>query len=148
MDEKKQFSSLKWIILFIAVLVLLSINSYYELIALNIHNDKVNLDNSFRVMTYNVNATLGNENSETVKTGLLKEIYKQSPDILCLQELSPRIAKNVRPALDSLFVYKDSMSVKKPSRYLIFSKMPIRNFKPLIFSTKIDTLGLDSVKDE
>lgn len=144
-----KFSGIKWILLLAAIIAVWRINSFYEFFALNTRNGQHNEEEGFRVMTYNVNATLGDEDVEMVKSGLLKEIHRQSPDILCLQELSLRIAKIIRPALDSLFVYKDSITVnKKPSRYLIFSKKPIRKFKTLTFSTQIDTQGLDSVKDE
>ena len=139
---------LKWLILIISFLVLLLINYQYEIFALNIPVDKPKSKRSFRVMTYNANATLGDENIETVKSGLLKEIQKQSPDILCLQELSSTIIKAVLPSIDSLFVYKDSMFVKnKPSRYLIFSKKPVRNINRLTYDLQIDSLGFYTTKD-
>ncbi len=139
---------LKWFILVVALLLLLYNNSQFEFIALNIYSDKEKTNRGFRVMTYNVNATLGNEDIEFVRAGLLKEIQKQSPDILCLQELSSTIIKIVVPSLDSLFVYKDSMAINnKPSRYLIFSKKPVRNINRFTYETQIDTLDLYTMKD-
>ena len=148
-DEKMKKSVIIWFTTIIVLLALLWINSQFEFFALNFNGDKTKKDGSFRVMTYNVNATLGDEDIETLRTGLLREIQKHSPDILCLQELSSRISKAVLPTIDSLFVYKDSMSVKKkPSRYLIFSKKPVRNFKQISSILQSETLGLDLLKDE
>ena len=143
-----KLSVIKWILLFAAIIAVWRINSFYEFFALNSKNGQQNEEEGFRVMTYNVNATLGDEDVEMVKSGLLKEIHIQSPDILCLQELSLRAIKAVKPALDSLFIYKDSITVtKKSSRYLIFSKKPVRNIKRFSFVTQIDTLGLNTFKD-
>ena len=140
-------SVLKWFILIVALLAILHVNYQYEFIALNINCDEPKSDESFRVMTYNVNASLGDEDIESVRKGLLKEIQKQSPDILCLQELSSALIKAVMPSMDSLFVYKDSISVQnKPSRYLIFSKKPVRNIRRFIYVTPIDTLAFYTMK--
>ena len=143
-----KFSGIKWILLLAAIIAVWRINSFYEFFALNTQNGQHNEEEGFRVMTYNVNATLGDEDVEMVKSGLLKEIHRQSPDILCLQELSLRAIRAIIPTLDSLFVYKDSMTIKnKPSRYLIFSKNPVRNIKRFSYVTQIDTLGLNSMKE-
>lgn len=140
--------ALKWCSLIIVLFVLWHINAHYEFIAMNPRRTIDKGDDCIRVMTYNVNASLVDKDTESVKAGLLKEIQRQSPDILCLQELSARMTKEVVPSIDSLYVYKDSISVKaKPSRYLIFSKRPIRNAKRLKCFTQIDTLGLDTIKE-
>ena len=143
-----KLSVIKWILLFAAIIAVWRINSFYEFFALNSKNGQQNEEEGFRVMTYNVNATLGDEDVEMVKSGLLKEIHIQSPDILCLQELSLRAIKAVKPALDSLFIYKDSITVtKKSSRYLIFSKKPVRNINRLTYDLQIDSLGFYTTKD-
>jgi len=141
-----KLSGIKWILLLAALIAVWRINSFYELFALNLQSGR-HTEDCFRVMTYNVNATSGDEDIDSIRIGLINEIQKHAPDILCLQELSLRINKAVHPCLDSLFFYKDSMSVQnKQSRYLIFSNKPIRNFKQYKCTTEIDTTGLDSLK--
>ena len=140
--------ALKWFSLIIVLFLLWHINAHYEIIALNPRRTIEKGDDCIRVMTYNVNASLDDNDVESMKTGLLKEIQRQSPDILCLQELSAKMTKEVVPSIDSLYVYKDSMSVKtKPSRYLIFSKKPIRNAKRLKCFSQIEPIGLDTIKE-
>lgn len=144
-----KFPSFKWIVLFAFLLTLCYLNNRYEIFALNIPKgqDNEKAEGSFRVMTWNVNAPLGTEEVEYVRNGLISEIEKQEPDILCLQELSPIIFKEIQNSFDSIFGYSDSLAIKKePSRYWIYSKRPIRNFTKYNCITEIDTIGFDSVQ--
>ena len=141
-----KFSFIKWFILIVAILLIICINNRYEIFALNFQKGQgiEKGEGSFRVMTWNVNAPLGTEDVEYVRNGLISEIEKQDPDILCLQELSPKIFKEIQNSLDSIFGYIDSMAIKKePSRYWIYSKKPIRNYKRYKCITDIDTIGFD-----
>ena len=144
-----KFSAIKWIFLFAALFVLLYLNNRYEFFALNLFDVKKNFNDSFRVMTYNINAPLGNEDIEKVRKAFNEEIDGQKPDILCIQELSSAVFKQVQSSLDSIFVYTDSMAIKnQPLRYRIYSKYPIRNFLRHKCVTEIDIIGLDSLKKE
>ncbi len=140
---------LKWLILIIALLVLLLFNYQYEILALNISDDKPKSKRSFRVMTYNVNATLGDEDIESMRKGLVEEIDRHNPDILCLQELSLQVFGQVHTTLDSLFDYTDNLPIlKNQFRFTIYSKKPIRNFKGYKSLTEIDTIRIDKIKEE
>ena len=86
-------------------------------------------EGSFRVMTWNVNGPVDDE-YKTLKKGILEEIERLDPDILCFQELSFKFFQDIQFSLDSIFGYTDSMAVKKKiSRFRLYSKKPIRNFK-------------------
>ena len=140
--------SYKWIVIFAVLLTICYLNNRYEIFALNIPKGRENekAEGSFRVMTWNVNAPLGTEDVEYVKNGLISEIEKQDPDIMCLQELSPIIFKQIQNSLDSIFGYTDGMAIKRnPSRYWIYSKKPFRNFKRYKSVTEIDTTGFDVI---
>ena len=137
---------MKWLIPLAILIALCCINAHYEIFALNIPKGQGNekAEGSIRVMTWNVNAPLGTEDVEYVRNGLISEIEKQNPDILCMQELSPIIFKQIQNSLDSIFGYTDSMAIKKePLRYCLYSKKPIRNFKRYKCVTDIDTTGFD-----
>ena len=140
---------LKWLIPIAILIALCCINAHYEIFALNIPKGQGNekAEGSFRVMTYNVKSTIGNEESiMNFKNGLIKEIDKQNPDVLCLQEMSIIIFQKIQNSLDSIFGYTDSLEIKKERyRYSIYSKKPIRNFKNYKCTLEIDTLGLDSL---
>ncbi len=105
-------------------------------------------EGSFRVMTWNVNGPVDDEDG-TVKKGILEEIERLEPDILCFQELLPQAFREMKVSLDSIFGYTDSMAIKKePQRYWIYSKKPIRNFRQYKCITEIDTEGFDSLQLE
>lgn len=141
-----RFLSHKFIPFLVLIVIVAFINMHYEIFALNFQksNDLENEEMSFRVMTYNVNASIEIEDIDTFKKGLIKEIENQNPDILCLQELSLSNFKKIQASLDSLFGYTDTMSIKKePLRYWIYSKKPIKKFKRYKCTTDIDTTGFD-----
>ncbi len=146
-----KFPSFKWIVLIAFLLTLCYLNNRYEIFALNIPKgqDNEKAEGTFRVMTWNVNAPLGTEDVEYVRNGLISEIEKQDPDILCLQDLSLKIFKEIQNSLDSVFGYTESMEFKKePFRYWIYSKKPIRNFKQYNCFTEIDVTEFNSLQYE
>jgi len=97
-------------------------------------------------MTWNVNVSQWTEDVEVVRAELIGEIEKEEPDILCLQELSPKIFKQIQNSLDSIFGYTDSMAIKKvASRYYLYSRKPIRNFKRYKCVGEIDTTGFSPI---
>lgn len=98
-------------------------------------------------MTWNVNATMGDEDPEVVKNGIVDVVERNQPDILCLQELSSKIFKEIQVSLDSLFGYTDSMEIaKEEQRFWIYSKKNIRNFKHYKCVTEIDTTGFEQTQ--
>ena len=144
-----KLSVIKWTVLIVLIFLLWHLNIKYEILALNNHNMYVRENNNIRVMTYNVNATLGDEDIELVRRGLVEEINKQNPDILCLQELPFQVFVKIHATLDSLFDYTDNLQIlKKQFRFTIYSKKPIRNFKGYKCITEIDTIICDKIKKE
>lgn len=137
--------SFKWLILISILIALCYVNVRYEIFALNIPKSqgKEKAEGCFRVMTWNVNGPLKDKDG-VVKKGILDEIKKWEPDILCFQELSPKPFKEMKVSLDSIFGYTDSMEIKNESkRYWLYSKKHISNFKRYNCVTKIDTTGFN-----
>ncbi len=145
-----KFFSLKFILLIAILIALVCINAKYEIFAVNIPKDHFKEEGSFRVMTYNVYGMPGSvKDIDEFRRGLIAEIDKQNPDVLCMQEMSPKIFKQISYSLDSIFGYTDSMSIKKvPLRYCIYSRKPIRHIQRYKCITEIDTVGLDTLKKE
>ena len=138
-----KMSILKISILFFFCLAICFINTRYEIFALHLPKGHQKGDYHLRVMTYNVNASLGNEDEEVVKEGIIYEVEKQNPDILLLQDLSQKVFNKIHSSLDSLFNYTDSLVIKKePFRYWIYSKKPIRDFKYYQCRTEFDSVGI------
>ena len=128
------------------IIALCLLNKRYEVFALNYHNSGEKEESSIRVMTYNVNATLENEDYGVILARIIEAVEKYNPDIVCLQELPLIVFSKIKNPLDSIFGYSDSMAIKKESlRYLIYSKLPIRSFTRYKCLTEIDTLGYDSI---
>ena len=125
--------------------MLWQINSYFELFAINNENKDETRNRTFRVMTYNINATLDDKDIEAFKTSLIDEIVKYSPDILCLQEMSSTLYKCVHTSLDSIFGYNESNN-KEPSQYLIYSKRPVKDYKRYPYVLQFDSIGSKSLK--
>jgi endonuclease/exonuclease/phosphatase family metal-dependent hydrolase len=134
---------IKIIILIFFCLAICLVNTKYEIFALHFPKGHQKVDCHLRVMTYNVNASLGNEDADEVKEGIIYEVEKQNPDILLLQDLSQKVFNKIQSSLDSLFNYTDSLVIKKePYRYWIYSKKPIRDFNYYQSFTEFDSTGV------
>lgn len=140
-------SNIILLLLLISLLVALClINNRFEIFALNFPKGGEKEEGSIRVMTYNINATLGSNDPTVILSEIIDAVEKHNPDIVCFQELSPTVFPIIKSSLDSLFGYSDSMSIKKePLRYWLYSKKPIRKFSRYKCMTEIDTIGYDSI---
>lgn len=137
---------IKWFFVLVVIVAIYCVNVRYEIYALNLPKGQEKGMDCLRVMTYNVNSTSSLKNVDGFKDGLIEEIDRHKPDILCMQELVPEVFKQVKVSMDSLFDYVDSMKIsKEPLRYTIYSKYPIRNFKRYKSIAEIDTIGFDSL---
>lgn len=139
-------SLFKSFIIVLAIIVVVLINNHYEIFTVNgpmiCHVE----DEQFRIMTYNINTPFEQEDLSDFKKGLIMEIEKNNPDILCMQEVYSSSFPKIKNSIDSLFGYTDSMEIKKEGyRYWLYSKKHIRNFKYYPCFVGIDTLGLDSI---
>lgn len=135
-----------WFILIVIIVAIYCVNVRFEIFGLNIPKGQEKREEYFRVMTYNVNATSSLKDVDGFKKGLIEEINRHNPDVLCMQELVPEVFKQVRSSLDSLFGYADSMKIEREKyRCLIYSKKPIRNYSRYKCFTEVDTIGFDSL---
>lgn len=143
-----KFPSFKWIVLIVLLFTILYVNNRYEIFALNIPNGEgmEKPEGSFRVVTYNVNDHR-DEDPEIVKKEILEVIESLGPDILCFQELTYHVFKQLRGSLDSIFGYSNSLNIKnEPLRYWVYSRRPIRNFHRINCIIGNDTKGFDSIQ--
>ena len=143
------FSSLakkKLIGLIIIIITLSFFNYKYKFIAINIP-DSSSDDYSFCLMTFNVDANDTVPFSQAFQDSLFAEIHRESPDILCFQELSFENLKKIKPQLDSLYGACDSLKGDDLLwRLRFYSHLPIRNFKRYHCEGDIDTLDFDSLE--
>ena len=146
------FSSLakkKLIGLIIIIITLSFFNYKYKFIAINIP-DSSSDDYSFCLMTFNVNAYDTISFSQAFQDSLLAEIHRQSPDILCIQELSGTNYKKIKSLLDRIYGSCPELDGKdiEVHRCKFYSSLTMRNFKRYHCEGMIDTLGLDSIELE
>lgn len=92
---------------FFSVLLLLLFwaNAHYEVVAFNWCDDELS-DDGFRIMLYNVNATVEDTIHENGLC-LLDIVDEQKPDILCLHELGTVGFSQIAQSLDSIYGYSD-----------------------------------------
>lgn len=139
-------SLFKLFFLVLTILVVVLINNHYEIFTVNVPMVYHVEDEQFRIMTYNINTPFEQEDLSDFEKGLIMEIEKHHPDILCMQEVYSSSFSKIQNSIDSLFSYTDSMEIKKEqNRYWLYSIKPIRNFKYYPCIAEIDTTGLDSV---
>lgn len=136
---------IKWFLVLVVFVAIYCVNVRYEIFALNLPKGEGKREECLRVMTFNVNTTSSLKDVDGFKKGLIEEINRHDPDVLCLQELVPDVFKQIQMSLDSLFGYNDSMKIKRETyRCIIYSKMPIRNNSRYKCITEIDTVGYTS----
>ena len=132
--------------LIIIIITLSFFNYKYKFIAINIP-DSSSDDYSFCLMTFNVDANDTVSFSQAFQDSLFAEIHRESPDILCFQELSFENLKKITPQLDSLYGACDSLKGDNLLwRLRFYSHLPIRNFKRYHCEGDIDTLDFDSLE--
>lgn len=112
----------------VLLLLLLWANAHYEVVAFNWCDDELSDDN-FRIMVYNVNATVEDTIHEN-GVCLLDIVEEQKPDILCLHELGGVGFSQIAQSLDSIYGYSDDHLLKNnKDRYVLYSRFPIMNFR-------------------
>ena len=135
--------------LFVFIGFLIGVNSYFEIIAFNCSKPR-NDDKTFRVMTLNTGGANEQLGIDLFLKGLIADIEQYSPDILCLQELTPKKFQTMKPILDS--IYGNDLENEVPlhlQRFRVFSKFRTRNFKTYCSITDLDTTRLSplSIKE-
>lgn len=94
-------------------------------------------EGTLRVMTLNMNALEGDGSVPFEKDSLLSVLMRVGPDVLCLQELSPKLYADISDVLDSVFRYTEPFG-----RYnVISSRLPLSNPGRYRADGDIDTTG-------
>lgn len=94
-------------------------------------------------MTYNIGGADEKVDVESFTKDFISEIDQVSPDLLCLQELSPNKFNILKPILDSIFGNEIVPAVPwHLQRFRVFSRFKVRNFSTYRSITKIDTTNL------
>ncbi len=83
-------------ILAAVVVAIYCLNVRYEIFAVNIPKGEEKGDEYLRVMTYNVNTFTNMKDVDGFRKGLIEEIDRHNPDILCLQDLMPVVFKQIQ----------------------------------------------------
>ena len=139
--------------LLIAVVTIIGLfgmlNTITLFFALNIRHT-TSTPTSFSVMTFNVNAYDTISFTQAFQDSLFAEIHRQSPDILCIQELSGTNYKKIKSLLDRIYGSCPELDGKdiEVHRCKFYSSLTMRNFKRYHCEGMIDTLGLDSIELE
>lgn len=94
-------------------------------------------EGALRVMTFNMNALEGDGYVPFSKDSLLSVLMQVEPDVLCLQELSPKLYDTISDVLDSVFRYTEPFG-----RYnVICSRLPLSNPGRYRAYGDVDTTG-------
>ena len=99
-------------------------------------------------MTFNVNAYDTVSFTRQFQDSLFAEIHRQTPDIICFQELSSENLKKITPRLDSIYgpcAELDGRDVEV-HRGKFYSNLTMRNFKRYHCEGTIDTSDFDSLE--
>jgi len=97
-------------------------------------------------MTYNINGCYYPDSTSCDTLSLMDIIRKQKPDVLCLQEMYYSVFRKYCDSLDNYFDYeKDNILLKEDSRYFIYSRFPIRNFKKYSSLSETEIPCVDSL---
>lgn len=134
---------------FLVAVVLYFINQNNKILPLHLNECDLT-QYSFRIMTFNVNAYDTISFSQAFQDSLFAEIHRQSPDILCIQELSGTNYKKIKSLLDRIYGSCPELDGKdiEVHRCKFYSSLTMRNFKRYHCEGMIDTLGLDSMELE
>lgn len=94
-------------------------------------------EGTLRVMTLNMNALEGDGSVPFDEGSLLSVLMRVEPDVLCLQELSPKLYAQVSDVLDSVFRYTEPFG-----RYnVICSRLPLSHPGRYKAHGDVDTTG-------
>lgn len=141
----------KNIVILFSILVLFGIvcflNYHYKLYAINFHSEETIEDQTFSIMTFNVNSLDSITFSEEKQKKLLDLICEEHPDILCMQEVTFENLKRIKPQLDSIYGTCDSLKGDNQLwRLMFYSNLPLKDFKRYHCEGTIDTSDFDSLE--
>ena len=140
---------IKYLFSSIIVVIICLVNCKVKLFTINIEScisEKYVC--TFSIMTFNVNAYDKVSFTRKSQDSLLAEIHRESPDILCFQELSFKNLKKIKPQLDSIYGSCPELDGKdiEVHRSKFYSSLTMRNFKRYHCEGDIDTLDFDSLE--
>ena len=143
----------KNIVILFSILVLFGIvcflNYHYKLYAINFHSEETIEDQTFSIMTFNVNSLDSITFSEEKQKKLLDLICEEHPDILCMQELTFENLKRIKPQLDSIYGPCDTLKGDNQLwRLRLYSAYPLRNFRRHKCMGYFNYEGLELIESE
>lgn len=131
----------------LVICVLFYCGGIYKIVAVNIRIPDKRCVHSFRIITFNINANDTLSFTTAFQDSLLEEIRRQTPDIICFQELSFENLKKIMPQLDSIYGKCDTLKGDNQLwRLMFYSNLPLRNFKRYHCDGTIETSDFDSLE--
>ena len=143
------FSRIKVLILLVSFsFICILINIAFYLYALNFKNAEEQCPQSFCIITFNINASDSICFTQAFQDSLIAEIKRQTPDVLCMQELSWSNFRIIKPRLDCIYGSCPELDGKDIEVYRskFYSSLIMRNFKRYHCEGDIDTLDFDSLE--
>ena len=131
------------IVLAIVFAVVVYAQMTYEIFAYNAHSEIQ--EQGVKILTFNLDAS-DRTISDNHANEFFEMIEKESPDILCLQEVRYKSFKKIRGRLDSMYRYSSDGGQRKVQRYILYTKYPIKNFRRIgktnIYSADVQIEGI------
>lgn len=139
MKTKRQY---RFVILWVVVAVMCFLNIKHMIFAVNLCNNDAG--KHYTVMSYNIDASNSDRFSIEKQTQLLDLIIRETPDILCLQELSFENLKKIKPQLDSIYGQCEVLTGDNQLwRLRLYSNFPLRNFQRYKCTGYVDSTGMN-----
>lgn len=129
---------------FTLVCLLYMLNGHYKYFTFNGPLEDGKTEKEFTVMTFNVNALDDAQLYNTKLIELIEFVKHETPDILCLQELSPLNYQTIKGQLDSIYGGSIDNEVKL-NGFRIYSRFPIRHILDYRCQGEIETDDFDSL---
>ena len=105
------------------------VNNHFLILSFNKKPLNVSGGSTFSVMSFNVNAYDSAMLTDNLRDKLIHLIKQESPDILCLQELSFKNTSRLEPQLESIYGKCEGLATEhKKWRFRFYSHFPMRNF--------------------
>ena len=138
----------KLLFVLITIMILSLFNFRMKVIPLHLYKNNISDKHSFCILTFNVNAYDTVSFTRQFQDSLFAEIHRQTPDIICFQELSSENLKKITPRLDSIYgpcAELDGRDVEV-HRGKFYSNFTMRNFRRYHCEGTIDTSDFDSLE--
>lgn len=130
----------RWRLASALVLVVLLLNWYWQVCPMHLFYGEEPTNKTFRVVTYNIYPQVDSTQYGQWQRDMLKEIKRQHPDILCLQEFQNNNLTLLEEGLNKYFSYSEEIiEERKSARYRLYSRLKMSNMAFYKSTVELDT---------